>query len=596
MLNYINIFSQAVGINTTQPSSYTGLHVSERKDPTSTAAPDLYNGIIIQRYTEAERDSQLTPHLGTTQNSLMIYNTTEDCYNYWNNVENEWKSLCGALGKAVATINCSAVEVKGTYIEQKELNSTHYLVVPINVTKAGSYTITGTTTNGYQFYVTGVAMDTGTATVMVPAQGTPQAVQQDIVTLNFNGTDVDCTGNDVTVNVLTAAATYTISCGNATVIGIYRVGQTLVTTHYIDIPVKVTNAGSWSITSDIVDGISFSGSGEFTATGTSTVRIYGTGAPTSISTKTLTLTTNSDGGVSTTCTVDVRVTIPVKKILGIGSTGAWGYQVAAPTTAHARLMLDSKKNFGTDGTSAVSSDGYTYVSLGDAMSAATLNAQINSASPPDIIQIGYSVTIDASSAAVLADYAKKGGVVLVFTEVPLGIQNFMSSLMGASVTVGTVSGSGNRYALPNSTHAIVNGPFGNLAGLPWGDDGATTTYIQGLDATQVEVLSTGYELGRGSGNTSQITSFVHKKYNVVFIGDGGFIAGQVGTYGDTSTYPQTQPFTINNQTDAQPIPNTIYGPTTATNGQGTIYNSYLFGNIFAWAIYQAETNGYNKQN
>lgn len=86
-----------VGINTDKPALYTGLHVSERMDPTS-VTPDKYNGIIIPRYTETQRDVQLTPNMNTAQNSMLIYNITEDCYNYWNHAEQEWKSLCGALG------------------------------------------------------------------------------------------------------------------------------------------------------------------------------------------------------------------------------------------------------------------------------------------------------------------------------------------------------------------------------------------------------------------------------------------------------------------------------------------------------------------
>lgn len=583
-LTNINIYGQ-VGINTHKPDAYAGFHISERMDPAS-ANPDKYNGIIIQRYTEAERDTKLTPNMGASQNSLLIYNTTEDCYNYWNNAEQEWKSLCGKLGKSQFTFDCAALQVKGTYVQGRDLAASNYLSIPVTVTKAGEYIFLATTANGYSFFASGTFLNTGSYTIQAAGQGTPVAVQTDNLSINANGIDVTCTPA-ITVTVLSAAGTYTMSCGSATVNGVYKVGTILTASNTITLPVNVTALGSYTVTTNTIDGISFSASGTFTATGSQNITLNGTGTPSSTTNKTLTITSDSQGSVTTTCSFTVRVTIPVKKILGIGLESQYGYQVGRPANSHARLMLDSQKNFGTDATSTVASSGYTYVSLGNAMSAATLNSQINSTSPPDIIQIGYSADIDASSATILANYAKKGGVVLLFSEETAGVQRFVRALMDATVSVSTQNGSGNRYILSNSTHSIVNGPFGNLAGLAWGDDGATTRYVQNLDATLVDVLST------VPGNTDAVTAFVHKNYNVVFIGDGGFFAGQINTYGD-STWPLTQPFSINNATDAQPIINTSYGSTTTTNGIGTIYNSYLFGNIFAWAIYQAETNGYNK--
>ncbi|WP_294217151.1 hypothetical protein [uncultured Chryseobacterium sp.] len=586
----INIFCSSiafaqVGINTDQPNSSTGLHVSERKNPSS-ASPDKYNGIIIQRYTTAERDTNLTPNMASAQNSLMIYNTTEDCYNYWNNVEQEWKSLCGKLGKSQFTFDCAAVQIKGTYVQGRDLSTTNYLSIPVTVTKAGEYTLMATTTNGYSFFVSGTFLNTGSYTILALGQGKPVAIQTDDLAFNANGIDVACTPAK-TVTVLSAAGTYTMSCSTATVNGIYKVGTSLTASNTITLPVTVTTLGSYSITTNTVDGISFSGSGTFTVTGTQNITLSGTGAPASTPTKTLTITSDSQGGVSTNCSVSIRITIPVKRILGIGLPSQYGYQVADAIDSHARKMLDSQKNFGISATSTVASNGYTYVSLGNSMSASTLNAQINSASPPDIIQIGYSADIDASSATVLANYAKNGGVVLLFSEENAGVQRFINELMGSSVTVSTLGDSGNRYVLTNSTHSVVNGPFGNLGGQAWGDDGAGTRYVQNIDATQIEVLST------VPGNTNAITAFVHKKYHVVFIGDGGFFAGQINTYGDAS-WPVTQPFTINNTNDAQPVVNTAYGATGSSNGIGTIYNSYLFGNIFAWAIYQAEISGFNK--
>ena len=87
------IFCQ-VGINTQTPNSKALLHISEQNKPTD---PREKKGIIIPRLSESERNAIPS---SASENSLMIYITTEDCYNYWNHTESEWKSLCGKLGKA----------------------------------------------------------------------------------------------------------------------------------------------------------------------------------------------------------------------------------------------------------------------------------------------------------------------------------------------------------------------------------------------------------------------------------------------------------------------------------------------------------------
>ncbi|MPT30979.1 MAG: hypothetical protein E2600_04785, partial [Chryseobacterium sp.] len=295
-LTSINIYGQ-VGINTDKPNAYAGLHISERMDPAS-ANPDKYSGIIIQRYTEAQRDAQLTPNMGASQNSLLIYNTTEDCYNYWNNVEQEWKSLCGKLGKSQFTFDCTALQVKGTYVEGRELTASNYLSIPVTVTKAGEYTFLATTANGYSFFASGTFLNTGSYTIQAAGQGTPVAVQTDNLSINANGTDVTCTPAR-TVTVLSAAGTYTMSCGSATVNGVYKVGVALTASNTITLPVNVTSLGSYTVTTNTVDGISFSGSGTFTATGDQNITLNGTGTPSSTTTKTLTITSDSQGGVST---------------------------------------------------------------------------------------------------------------------------------------------------------------------------------------------------------------------------------------------------------------------------------------------------------
>ena len=68
-------------------------------------------------------------------------------------------------------------------------------------------------------------------------------------------------------------------CLPSTVTGTYQVDSTLGSGNYIDVQVDVNVAGLYTITSDTVNGYSFSGTGTFGNTGLNTVRLYGTGRP-----------------------------------------------------------------------------------------------------------------------------------------------------------------------------------------------------------------------------------------------------------------------------------------------------------------------------
>src|SRR6218665_1457236 len=229
-----------VGINIEIPNPRSVLDVVSKDNNT---------GVLIPRLTETQRNAIAIDK--TKDDGLTIYNITEDCYNYWSLADDEWKSVCGQMGKSVFTIDCSQSKAIGAYVMGKELSPSNYLSVTVNVTKIGSYAITGTTSNGYSFYGTGVFLNTGIQKVQIAGQGIPAAVRLDTVQLNANGTDVTCTPA-VTINVLSPSGTYTMSCGSATVNGVYRVGIALTASNTITLPITVTALGSYTITTNTV--------------------------------------------------------------------------------------------------------------------------------------------------------------------------------------------------------------------------------------------------------------------------------------------------------------------------------------------------------
>lgn len=575
-----NFFSQnngAVGINTASPNSNSVLDI---------VSGNNNKGILIPRLTETQRNAiTINP---ANDDGLTIYNVTEDCLNYWSLADNEWKSVCGQIGKSVFTIDCANTKASGTYIQGKTLNTSHYLTVTVNVTKKGNYTITGTTTNGYNFYGTGVFLSTGIQTVQVAGQGTPSAVQSDTVQLFANGVSVSCTPA-VTVNVLSSAGTYSISCGSATVNGVYTKGTALGASNTITLPVTVTALGSYSITTNTVDGISFSGAGTFTATGNQNVTLSGTGTPTSTADKVMTITSNSADGAST-CNVTVVMTIPAKKILHIGVETVYGYSAF---TGPSRSMMDSPTNFGTSATSVVKSGGYIHTSLGGAPSNATLLAALNT--KPDIVIIGFSYTPDATASGYIANYLNNKGVVIAFEDDAASSQNMMRAIFSdPTISATNGAGAGSVYALVNTNDAVLNGPFGDVRGKNWGEDASTTVNITGLTSGFIP-----YSYAQPINSTTSrtgISGLRHSSLNFIWFGDGGFLSNE-NANGNQYTSNTIEPFVAPSSGGYLPVPKSAYG--YAGNGYALgsmqVQNSIIFANALAWAIKQAETNGINTQ-
>ena len=92
-------------------------------------------------------------------------------------------------------------------------------------------------------------------------------------------------------------ATFTFSgapgaCTNAVVTGNYQPGTALGSTNVVTVPIDVAVAGTYSVSTATLNGISFSGTGSFTTTGPQTLTLTGTGTPTAAGTFSYTPGTN----------------------------------------------------------------------------------------------------------------------------------------------------------------------------------------------------------------------------------------------------------------------------------------------------------------
>jgi hypothetical protein len=101
------------------------------------------------------------------------------------------------------------------------------------------------------------------------------------------------------------------NCLGDSVGGIYKKDTNLNTANFIDVKVNVLTPGSFTISSDTVNGFYFRATGTFASAGINTVRLQGTGKPLVVGTNSFNITYDS-----TTCVV------PITTVLGTSGGGS----------------------------------------------------------------------------------------------------------------------------------------------------------------------------------------------------------------------------------------------------------------------------------
>lgn len=574
-----------VGIGTMTPDKSAALDVVSPN-------PENQMGVLIPRMSETDRDNIQTP-----ANGLLIYNTDENCVNYYfkdSDGTGSWNSLCGGIGKAsFEPVDCNNINVDGIYTKGVSMNGANILSIKVNVTKPGNYAVTGTTANGYGFSSSGAALNPGPFTITVPAQGTPRNEGIDVVSVVLNGIEVDCKLTPTTINVGPPTATYFVNCGGITVNpnAVFAIEQNAASNpdNTVSVPVTVTAAtpqsGNITITTNTVNGVSFSGNAMAMYPGNLSVTLTPSGTLTSTAPATFNLFINSADGATTTCTFTITPVIPVVTIASWGenfyrlmqsnSTDANNYQTGN--------MMANPANFGPNGIVKYAGNGLTITSHALTTDiAATLKNN-----PPDIAFISYSITFSAQDATEVKNYLDKGGVV-VFCQPENGQANTTSllrQLYGSGVGLQGEPSGYRVYPLANnlSGDPVIDGPFKNLSGLHVMEDEAGTQYVTPVPAgvTNYSFGTTGAQLGTPIANTSFF--FRDNTRNFIYIGDGGFW---------NFTRPQGQNYTGN----SYPVQTTggvdaVPSSRLSANTGKEIYNAYLLCNIMSWALNAATHNG-----
>lgn len=605
LLGCLTIFSQVhsqVGVNTENPNKLTELEVTNLKDNNGDVIP---KGIMVPRMTETDRDKiDITD--ASLANSLMIYNIDEDCYNYYSKTEKEWQSLCGKLGKADFTIpDCSKIKVHGVYQNDVALTSANYLVIPVNVDKVGSYSITVVPDpeNGYYFNASGEFLTTGPIEIMVPGAGTPvnytpPSSDGDEISITLNGIEFNCSNKPkIKIEDSTVRPNYAISCNSVTVYGVYKKGISVTTTNKITMRLNVydgSQGATYNIKTEVIDGLSFSGSGVLGAAGTQEITLYAEGTPLSTSSKLFTITTNSEA-TTATCNALVTPVISKKKIMAAGSST---YGLTSGTSDGCGAMINDNMNYGDNENSIVKYEGFSSVET--ATSLGSLSSWVGGTAPYDIIVITYNLTPNDAQRALLVDYVNKGGVLIYLDQnnnttdggrnAKLVAEIFGEDSFTLPVNIGTTCNQVIKMS-PSVNDEISNGPFGDVRNGQWGEDYDNSCGLTFTPRGAI-VYSTAVNAYTGLPSTTgaQITMLRHPTKNFFWCGDSGLI------HGGTNTYSTNTPFRIGSRTmnginyPKYPVDKTSYGSGSASM---PVCNSTIFANVMAWAVKMAEENGIN---
>jgi hypothetical protein len=583
-----------VGVNTEHPNKLTYLDINNLVNGNDT----IPGGIMIPRMSETLRNT-IDVSDADLANSLMIYNTTEDCYNFYSKSELAWISLCNASSKegvesgAVenAAFEYLRAESHGQYNEGETLNRSNYLTAIVNVRKPGAYHITATTKekNGYYFTKEGQFLNTGRTSIELPGYGTPIHA----TSLNGEGDQIffQGDGNDFEANLKIPVTNpriipnYTIQCLSPVIEGAYIAGKDLDETNVIKLKIiaEQSAAGSnWEIKSDEVNGYSFSGEGRLNA-GEQIIELKATGKPLTNGENVFHLQSNSQVTGGTSYEIKVKVATRRMSILCWSKKGV-AYDVG-DSENFTHNVISNSDLFAPNQQAVFPVNG---IELYPCNKLDELGKAIEEYNPDIILAHGYMGACGAFSERadlieILTDYVNAGGVLIYCSdgnsEAKAPKNKAAQSLSRSIFNNKTMTATGNDDAniqhdliIQDTGTLISNGPSMYLAGKPMGHYASRNFNfnVEGFPYQDATVIAFGNSAG------SVIRAFMHKSKGFVFIGDAAaFQSNQEKTKTDSHDYV-ARFATIDGA--ITPIPN-IYNSDTPIS-----YGSFFILNTLAWAF------------
>ena len=186
--------------------------------------------------------------------------------------------------KEDATGDCLPSMVSGTFKTDTLLNATNFVDVQLDISQSGTYSIKTDTLNGYSFSATGVVAVEGLNTIRLVGSGRPVAAALDVFTVKF-----DTSSCEINITVTGAggsgggtAAVYTLVGSPTTCTGATQTNNFYATiptnaSNYVDVKANVTTAGTYTISTPVVNGVSFSASGALAVGTNQNIRLLANG-------------------------------------------------------------------------------------------------------------------------------------------------------------------------------------------------------------------------------------------------------------------------------------------------------------------------------
>lgn len=405
---------------------------------------------------------------------------------------------------------CTGATLSGTYTAGTSLGDTNTVTIQVNVTDTGTYSISTQQINGVIFFAQGTFDSLGTHNVALTGSGKPLVASS----YNYNlGTEPNACY--FTINYLHNSggpgnAVFSVGTSNGSCAGFASnvpptVGVALTAQNTAQIQVNVTTIGAYSISTNTVDGIIYSGSGIFTSTGAQDVTLTGAGTP---------ITANAPS---------FKVTGPA------GDTCSFFIQVAAANNGAAVYTLA-----GSPANCSFATPSGTYT-VGTILTAAnTVSIQVNVTTPGS-----YSISTSPSNG-------------ISFTGAGIFTTTGTTTAVLTGTGTPTTPGTANFQVLGGTTGCLfplqINPQNGGMAAYTLDCNAAAQTgnYIAGTAVSgaseifQVNVTTTGtYSINIPTNNGiffSDIGTFTTTGQNSVTLQANG-IPIKAGTFGYTITGP-----------------------------------------------------------
>lgn len=206
--------------------------------------------------------------------------------------------------------SCVDFILNGNYTRGVALTIDNTVTVLVNVITIGPYSIKTETIDGINFSKSGTFTFKGSQLVIL--QGTGKPISEGAFTFKPNSGSSSCTF-DVTVTNTEPTASYKLAtnldgtCSNYLVAGSYYHGTPL-NNNIIVVTVNVNATGDFNISTNTLNGITFSSRGNFSSVGLQKVQLIGRGTPKKIGVFVFTPYIVIDGSpVGKSCNLDVYV-------------------------------------------------------------------------------------------------------------------------------------------------------------------------------------------------------------------------------------------------------------------------------------------------